>query len=199
MIPAHTALYSNLTSAQAQILASRLLAHGLVQPEQIMETLPDEDLSRIDGPTVAQWCRSLSHAQVVLTLVKEVDPIALDALEVLIEKPIYMCAPGETAEPMTDMLGRPLPLPVGHYRGHPAPPTTERERLPAPLAAPSGRTDHRILDAIVPNPKRLGSEAYRRFNLYILGAPIEYSIRNGVTRADVRWDSKQGFITLRVP
>lgn len=196
MIPAHAALYNNLSAPQAQIVASRLLQHGLVRPEQILETYPDEDLSRIDGPTIAQWCAPLSHAQVVLALVRERDELALSALEVLIEKPIYMCAPGETSEPLTDFLGRPLPLPVGHRRGSPPPQAQPEYTPPGPRASRSVH-DPRIIESIVPNPKRRGSEAYRRFNLYLVGQEVEASIRNGVTRADVRWDSKMGFITLR--
>lgn len=198
MIPAHTALYHNLSAPQAQILASRLLEHGLVREAQILETLPDEDFTKVSGPMVADWCRSLSHAQVVLALVRERDELALSALEVLIEKPIYMCAPGETSEPLTDCLGRPLPLPVGHRRGEPAPETQPGYTPPGPRPVRSVH-DPRIIESVVPNPKRKGSAAYDRFKLYLVGQEVEASIRNGVTRADVRWDAKMGFIVLRNP
>ena len=46
------------------------------------------------------------------------------------------------------------------------------------------------------NPKRAGSEANKRFEKYENGMTIEQAMEAGVTRADINWDSKQGFITV---
>lgn len=46
------------------------------------------------------------------------------------------------------------------------------------------------------NPKRAGSAAHDRFKLYRDGMTVDQAIDAGVTRADINWDAKQGFITV---
>lgn len=46
------------------------------------------------------------------------------------------------------------------------------------------------------NPKRAGSAAHTRFSYYKDGMTIDQAIEAGVTRADINWDVKQGFITV---
>jgi hypothetical protein len=49
---------------------------------------------------------------------------------------------------------------------------------------------------LVPNPKKVGSKAWHRFNLYKDGmTPGEY-LRAGGTREDLHWDEKRGFIAI---
>jgi len=47
------------------------------------------------------------------------------------------------------------------------------------------------------NPKRANSAAHARFALYKSGQTIQQALDAGVTRGDINWDSKQGFIVLK--
>lgn len=200
MIPAHVELYSALSVPQAQLLASRLLRHGLVSPDQVAE--PES----ITGPTVASWCAGLSHAQVVLCLAQETSELGLETIETLLAKPIYMCARGETGDPailaLTDVEGRPLPLPVGRRRGL----AQEIERtdrvVPQVPRRPSlrrGTRDPRVILSVVPNPKRPTSDAYVRFARYVVGMSVEDALASGVRQVDLAYDESRGFVVLGLP
>lgn len=56
--------------------------------------------------------------------------------------------------------------------------------------------DNRVITQIADNPKRPGSACYARYALYSPGMTIGEYLAAGGTRADVRWDTKQGFIQL---
>jgi hypothetical protein len=47
------------------------------------------------------------------------------------------------------------------------------------------------------NPKRAGSAANTRFALYKSGMTIQQALDAGITRGDINWDSKQGFINIK--
>lgn len=53
----------------------------------------------------------------------------------------------------------------------------------------------RVLTKISPNPKRVGSGAWHRYNLYYAGATEADLLARGVEARDLKWDSSQGFIT----
>lgn len=199
MIPQHADLYSRLSPAMAQFLAAQLVVHGLVPPQQVQASV-GESLERIDGPLVASWCSDLSHAQVVLTLARETSPLALDTMDALLQRPIYLCARGETSEPLTDILGRPLPLPVGMRRGEapvttPMPPMRTRNRDQRSVA----RRDPRVIVSLAVNPKQPHSAAWGRYNLYTLGMRVEEALAAGVRRQDIDWDQRRGYIELALP
>lgn len=199
MIPAHAQLYRRLTPAMAQLLSAQLLEHGLVSVDQIESTV-GSDISSVTGEHVAAWCAGLSHAQVVLTLARETDTLALDTMDALLARPVYICADGETGEPLTDMLGRPLPLPVGMRRGEapntsPMPPMRTRN----PDQRSTARRDPRVIVRMVPNPKQRGSAAHERYSFYALGMRVEEALAAGVRRADIEHDQRKGYIELALP
>ena len=47
------------------------------------------------------------------------------------------------------------------------------------------------------NPKREGSAAHKRYNLYKVGMTIADALKAGVITADINWDVKQGFIEVK--
>lgn len=199
MIPAHVQLYSKLSPAMAQLLSAQLLDHGLLQLEQVQSAVGD-DLSAITGELVASWCADLSHAQVVLTLARETSELALDTMDALLQRPIYICASGETGEPLTDMLGRPLPLPVGMRRGEaanttPMPPMRTRNQD----QRTSARRDPRVLIRVQKNPKMPGSAAWERYQFYAIGMRVEEALAAGVRRVDIEHDQRRGYIELALP
>lgn len=198
MLPAHAALYRALPAPAAALLASRLLERGLVSETVVRSTVGD-DLQKIDGLTIASWCQDLSHAQVVLCLAQETSPVGLEAIEHLLRRPIYMCARGETGEVLTDISGRPLPLPLGCRRGE-APVTSTA--LPSSVSIRNSshmRRDPRVIVRVEPNPKRLGTAAYMRYQAYAVGLTIEEVRTAGVTLTDVEHDTRRGFIELALP
>ena len=46
------------------------------------------------------------------------------------------------------------------------------------------------------NPKREGTEGHRRFGLYKANMTVQAAIDAGVTKADISWDVKHGFIAV---
>ena len=197
MLPAHAALYRDLPPPAASHLASRLVEHGLVSPAVVRSTVGD-DLGRVDGPTIASWCHDLSHAQVVLCLARDNSPVGLDAIEHLLRRPIYLCARGETGEVLTDIEGRPLPLPLGHRRGE-APSSLPVPPMRTVRTSRNFRRDPRIIVYVAPNPKQPSSSAWERYEHYRVGLSVEQVRLVGVTTADIDHDVRRGFIRVALP
>ena len=190
MIPPHAELYAQLTPVQALYLWRDLHEQQLVQSE------PDPSVAT--GPHIADLCRELSHAQVVLSISRRKEAIFYDIAEVLVRKPIYMCARGETGTPLTDIEGRPLPTPIGHRRGEPpAAPITlvaARKRMQY-----TQKLDPRVITSIAPNPKKPGSKAYARYSLYSEGMTVQQYLVAGGESSDIRYDVEHGFIKVDLP
>ncbi len=66
---------------------------------------------------------------------------------------------------------------------------------------PSNRAplDGVIRVCVAKNPKRPGSAAHARFDLYKKDMTVAEFLAAGGWRADVRWDTKQGFIEVEKP
>ena len=73
------------------------------------------------------------------------------------------------------------------------------------VAKPGGRPSGKFpLDAVIKvivekNPKRPGSAAHARFDLYKPGMTVAQFLLSGGWRADLVWDAKQGFIEVQKP
>lgn len=190
MIPPHAKLYESLSPMQALFLWRELRRCDLVQAEP--------DPSEATGALVAELCRDLSHAQVVLSISYRTEPVFYDIAQVLLQRPVYQCARGETGLPLTDIEGRPLPLPIGHRRGEPpAAPVTltpARKRMQY-----THRLDPRVITQVVPNPKKPGSKAHARYALYREGMTVTEFMAAGGTSADVKYDADHGFIRVDLP
>jgi hypothetical protein len=191
MMPQHAEVYRGLTADETAHLW-RALHDNCIVADEPPPTPPDpEQLLRVIG--------ELSHAEVVLSLSRDTTEIGLQTVEKLIERPIYLCARGETSEPLTDIEGRPLRLPIGHRRGEPPGTGSPSVLVRSRMRARASRRDNRVITAIVPNPKQPGSDAFRRFKLYKVGLTCDECIALGVTRPDINWDARRGFITLGPP
>jgi hypothetical protein len=70
---------------------------------------------------------------------------------------------------------------------------------PLPTRSRTARRDPRVVLSVAPNPKKPGSACHARYAHYQVGRSIDECIAAGVTRADVRWDTAQGFITVSLP
>lgn len=56
--------------------------------------------------------------------------------------------------------------------------------------------DAKITVLVSENPKKKGSESHGRFDLYSNGIKVSTALERGVTRADISWDVRHGFISL---
>lgn len=190
MIPPHAELYSQLSPVQALYLWRDLHQQGLVVEEP--------DPASASGELIASMCQGLSHAQVVLSISGRQERIFYEIAEILVRKPIYMCARGETGIPITDIEGRPLPTPIGHRRGEPpAAPITlvaARKRMQY-----TQKLDPRVIVVVVPNPKKPGTKAYQRYSLYQTGMTVQQYLAAGGESSDIRYDVNHGFITADLP
>lgn len=61
---------------------------------------------------------------------------------------------------------------------------------------PSANADGKIKVLAKENPKRKGSEAYKRFAKYVTGMTVAEALKKGVTSADIAYDKKHGFISV---
>jgi len=59
--------------------------------------------------------------------------------------------------------------------------------------------DAKITVLAAENPKKPGSEAFKRFEKYRTGSKVSTTLANGVTRADLSWDRAHGFIAIENP
>jgi hypothetical protein len=55
----------------------------------------------------------------------------------------------------------------------------------------------RIIEVLVANPKREGSQTYARFNLYQTGMTVGEFLAAGGKSVDIAWDEAHGFIKVR--
>lgn len=56
-----------------------------------------------------------------------------------------------------------------------------------------------IIADVAPNPKRKGTGAADRYENYRVGLTLQQALDSGVTKDDIRWDLKQGFVKVEVP
>lgn len=195
MIHAHTAIYKKLTPVQTLALWNHLYDQHLV------EEPPDPRISR--GDVLAEKVQHLSHAEVVMAIAGLSSPFWCDVLCSLLEKPIYMCARGETGIPMYDMENRPLPLPIGHRRGEAAGtgglPRKVKMRL-GTKAQYHKKIDPRVIKTLIDyNPKMPGTKSHERFGLYTVGMSVSEYVALGGKAADIAHDVGKGFITVDMP
>jgi hypothetical protein len=54
-----------------------------------------------------------------------------------------------------------------------------------------------VISAVKANPKKPGSAAHQRYNLYKVGMTVDEALKAGLRSEDIRWDSGRGFITLK--
>ena len=120
-------------------------------------------------------------------------------MDKLLEKPVYLCARGESGIPTTDLLGRPLPMPIGHRRGEPLGmgglPVTVRRKIRL-----ARRQDTRVVTWIAdPNPKKPGTRSHARFLLYRVGMTLSEFLDTGGVAADIVHDINSGLIRVELP
>lgn len=118
-------------------------------------------------------------------------------LSALMGKPLYKCAPGETAFPLMDAAGRTIPSPKGHRFGLALieEPTTPPLHPPVSRPRPVKR-DPRVILFVCENPKNPGSKAHGRFALYTVGMTVDEFIAAGGRKTDISYDTQRGFIKL---
>lgn len=56
-----------------------------------------------------------------------------------------------------------------------------------------------VIEVLVPNPKKPGSRAFVRFELYKTGQTVDDFLKAGGQRVDVNWDLDHDFIRCHQP
>lgn len=193
MYQKHAELYSTLSPAEA---------HAVWTSLQVVGQIPMQPPPDLTGEELAVRVSHLSHAEVVLSMARATAPVAVSAVEKLIARPIYHAARGESGlVPDTDVAGRPLQAPVSQRRGEVPRMEIVRPGIGITRAVGTYKYQHdpRIVVHVTPNPKRPGSAAHERYKLWTVGRTIDEHLASGITRADVRWDEKQGFVRAVTP
>jgi len=72
----------------------------------------------------------------------------------------------------------------------------ERRAPPAPRRARKKAADLRVVLRVAPNPKKPGSSSRERYECWRVGETVEAAVARGLTRADVRWDVRAGYVDL---
>jgi hypothetical protein len=57
--------------------------------------------------------------------------------------------------------------------------------------------ENKKIKIIEKNPKKNGTEAYKRYALYRTGMTVGQALEKGVKRMDLTWDSQHKFIEIR--
>jgi hypothetical protein len=161
--------FAALTTDEARLAWSSVVYAGLPLPP-----LPPD----VDGPELFERCRGTIHqADVVLSMARRDDLLALSTLEKLVGHPIVRRLPPPPASPIRPRLGRPRSLVTGSKQ----------------------RQDRREVSAISANPKRPGTKAHERFALYEVGKTVRQLLEAGLTVADIKWDTDRGYVSLVAP
>lgn len=153
--------------------ASALLASALTR--RFPDKKPEGDLF--------EFCRTagLDQADVVMSLAADPSPLAVQALETVIGKPIQVGHP---------CLKGPAPKPAEGEEPAPAP-RTKMQRAPRPT-----KSDPRVVTFVAPNTKKPGSKSHARYELYAVGMTVQEALAAGLTGADIKWDSERGNIKI---
>lgn len=132
---------------------------------------------KITGAAVLAACTKakVDQASVVTALAGESGPDAIKAMETLTGKKIAVAPPQKSTK-----------------NGQPTAPKKGKEKA-------KNLSDPRIITAFIPNPKRPGSAAHERYNLYVAGMSVDQAIAAGIKRADIAWDLAREFISLAQP
>jgi len=190
MIHAHVTLYSRLTPPQSLALWDHLYQSGLVSDP------PDPRAA--SGDTLASKCSEISHAEVVMSIADKSTKFWCDVLDLLLQKPVYLCARGETGIPLTDLSGRPLPLPIGHRRGEAAGTGGMPKRVATRVQYQRKHDPRVIVKLVEKNPKIPNSKSYARFQIYRLGMTVSEYVALGGYPADIVNDVSKGYIVVDI-
>lgn len=71
----------------------------------------------------------------------------------------------------------------------------KKKIIPAQHAQQSAK-DQKIILLAKENPKRKRSESAKRFSRYVSGMRVSTALEKGITRSDLVWDKKHGFIKI---
>lgn len=152
-------------------------------------------------PRLLEQLESQDQTELVLMLASDPTHTAYTTMEKLIAKPIYMCARGETGLELFDANNRPIITPRGQYREIPyTTPLKFAREFDRKLRANKAQVDNRIVTTVKPNPKKPGTNAHSHYNQYVPGKSVSWHIINTeITRADIRYDIKRGFVKVLSP
>lgn len=161
---------ASLSPAEAGLVCSELCRRRVMPRSVTLESVAEIDPSTL--PSLLKDC-SILTADVISVLVPLASPVAQNALEKILGRPITLL-PAQAAPP-------------------PPPPHEGAKPQVLEIGASGRRTIHNIK----PNPKRAGTGAAERYNMYREGMQVADYLSSGGMMRDIAWDARQGFIELR--
>lgn len=175
MITTYEPRFAALSPADAAYLA-----------QAIQRRHPDQFTAEQGGPyesgeELMHHCDAcgLDHADVIMSLSTDGTAQGVAVIETLLGQPIQRPTQGQTGiDPATNQ------------------PRTAAPRQPR---TPRRTTDPRVVTSVAPNPKKPGSKSHARYELYTTGATVTSLLSQGLTVADIKWDTERGFVTLGDP
>ena len=165
----HLPKFQALPPDVAALVCQRLIANG---------GLPVHQPTVHSGDELFEVCRErgLDHAGVVLSLARETSHQGLRAIETLVGRPI-----SPWASSTADKAAAATPKPRG-------------------VAAPRvHETDPMVVVFVPSNPKRPGTEGWRRFELWKIGYTVAELKAEGLWPADVKWELERDTVKLAPP
>lgn len=157
-----------LSQQEVELVVSRVNTSRIIAPQ--LRNLPDGVTPSILPSELNS--RGILAADVVTVLLSVDTPVAQNAIEKIIARQIQILPP------------QPSPPPAPKHEGAPAP------------SEDAGPNSRRFILDIVANPKRSGTGAHERFNLYREGMSVAEYLRLGGQVRDICWDARQGFIRV---
>lgn len=172
--PSATAI-EQLTPTQRRLVWQAGYTAGLIS-----EPCPDE----IGYMELFVKCQHYDAFKIVTTLAKDPSVDACMAVEKLLSRPITRVASNVRS---LDLSGKSI-VRTPTSSGSPT-------RVPAPRPT---RSDHRVVLSLQPNPKKPGSAAHARYEHYAIGRTVDDLLKLGLTKGDLDWDTKRGFVSLGI-
>lgn len=160
-------------SPEARELVSRALAARYPETRGLDERDPYDLCARA----------GLDQADVVMSLAADPSPLAVQALETVVGRPVQVGHPCLSGPPPEDTPP-----------ADPAPAPQRRRRAPR-----RPKSDPRVIVSVTPNPKQPGSKSHARYENYREGMTVSEALEAGLTSADIAHDTKKGFIVLETP
>lgn len=152
-------------------------------------------------PRLLDYLERQDYNRLILALASDPSHAAYSIMEKLIAKPVYMCARGETGLELLDSRNRPIVTPRGSYRDIPlTTPLKFAREFERKRTTNRQQVDNRVVVNVLPNPKKIGTTAHEHYNLYTPGKSVSWHVINtDMTRADIRYDIKRGFVKVLSP
>lgn len=166
----YQANFETLTSEEAEYFADAICGS--------LEKCVTNDVPEVDGSILFRKLveHGVDHKTACMSLANDPSITAITILEKVVGKPIQRLVP--KAEPVVNS-------------------SRIRAQLEPGAKPKLIKNDPRVIYDIIPNPKKMGSKSYERYEFYREGMTVMEFIQAGGTTGDIQHDVSKGFIKLK--